>query len=207
MAHTSLMRFPHQTLKRARSSQVHASSDNLKLITFDADGTLYADGAHFEQDNAMIAHIINLMRCNVHVGAATAVNVIMCSGCSAAVCGVDCGGAAMTQDTRAPLGTVRPDRSASGWSCAASPAGMHASAAPPLAKLITEFHFDLDHRTGQINSTHVCNNCTVQVGIVTAAGYPSEAHKFERRLAGLLDSFRALKLPAEITNRFHIMGG
>jgi FMN phosphatase YigB (HAD superfamily) len=46
---------------------VHASADALKLITFDADGTLYADGHHFEQDNAMIAHIINLMRCNVHV--------------------------------------------------------------------------------------------------------------------------------------------
>ncbi len=46
---------------------MHASADALKLITFDADGTLYADGAHFDQDNAMIAHIINLMRCNVHV--------------------------------------------------------------------------------------------------------------------------------------------
>jgi len=92
-------------------AQVHASADSLKLITFDADGTLYADGEHFEQDNAMIAHIINLMRSNV------------------------------------------------------------------------------------------------QVAIVTAAGYPGEAHKFERRLSGLLEAFRALKLPAEITNKFHIMGG
>lgn len=49
------------------TSQVHASADNLKLITFDADGTLYADGCHMEQDNAMIAHIINLMRSNVQV--------------------------------------------------------------------------------------------------------------------------------------------
>lgn len=47
--------------------QVHASADSLKLITFDADGTLYADGAHMEQDNQMIAHIINLMRSNVQV--------------------------------------------------------------------------------------------------------------------------------------------
>ncbi|KAL6756635.1 IMP-specific 5'-nucleotidase-domain-containing protein [Haematococcus lacustris] len=90
---------------------VHASADAMKLITFDADGTLYADGSHFQQDNAMIAHIINLMRCNVHVG------------------------------------------------------------------------------------------------IVTAAGYPGEAHKFESRLAGLLETFRKLKLPAEIINRFHVMGG
>lgn len=92
-------------------SQVHASADCLKLITFDADGTLYADGTHFNQDNAMIAHIISLMRSNV------------------------------------------------------------------------------------------------QVAIVTAAGYPGEAHKFETRLAGLLEAFRALKLAPEITNRFHIMGG
>ena len=40
-----------------------------------------------------------------------------------------------------------------------------------------------------------------QVAIVTAAGYPGEANKFERRLAGLLEAFRVLKLPADITNR------
>lgn len=34
----------------------------LRLITFDADGTLYADGAHIEHDNEMIRHIIALMR-------------------------------------------------------------------------------------------------------------------------------------------------
>ena len=49
-------------------AQVHASADNLKLITFDADGTLYADGHHFEQDNQMIEIIVNLMRSNVQVG-------------------------------------------------------------------------------------------------------------------------------------------
>lgn len=42
--------------------QVHASAETLKLITFDADGTLYADGSHFDQDNAMISHLISLMR-------------------------------------------------------------------------------------------------------------------------------------------------
>ncbi|KAG2486034.1 hypothetical protein HYH03_015242 [Edaphochlamys debaryana] len=92
-------------------SQVHASADTLKLITFDADGTLYADGAHMEQDNQMIAHIINLMRSNV------------------------------------------------------------------------------------------------QVAIVTAAGYPGEPDKFEKRVMGLLEAFRKLKLPPEVTSRFHIMGG
>ena len=49
-------------------AQIHASAESLKLITFDADGTLYADGTHFDQDNAMIAHIINLMRSNIQAG-------------------------------------------------------------------------------------------------------------------------------------------
>ena len=50
----------------------------------------------------------------------------------------------------------------------------------------------------------------VQVAIVTAAGYPGEAHKFEGRLAGLLEAFRTQKLPAEITDRcpaFHWVVG
>lgn len=33
----------------------------LKLITFDADGTLYADGAHMDHDNEMINHILMLL--------------------------------------------------------------------------------------------------------------------------------------------------
>ena len=33
---------------------MHASAEQLRLITFDADGTLYADGAHMAQDNRMI---------------------------------------------------------------------------------------------------------------------------------------------------------
>lgn len=51
---------------------MHASAETLRLITFDADGTLYADGAHMEHDNEMIRHIIALMRSNVHVAIVTA---------------------------------------------------------------------------------------------------------------------------------------
>ena len=43
-------------------AQVHSSAQSLKLITFDADGTLYADGAHIEHDNEMIRHIVALMK-------------------------------------------------------------------------------------------------------------------------------------------------
>jgi hypothetical protein len=42
--------------------QVHASVHGLKLITFDADGTLYADGAHMMHDNEMIRHIYTLLQ-------------------------------------------------------------------------------------------------------------------------------------------------
>ena len=34
--------------------QVHSSAKSLRLVTFDADGTLYADGCHMEHDNEMV---------------------------------------------------------------------------------------------------------------------------------------------------------
>ena len=93
-------------------AQVHASAAaGLRLITFDADGTLYADGAHMQHDNEMIALIIRLLQ----------------------------------------LG--------------------------------------------------------VDVAIVTAAGYPDDAARFEQRVHGLLAAFAARRLPRSVTDRFHIMGG
>lgn len=86
-------------------AQIRASSDALRLITFDADGTLYADGHHIEQDNEMIQLFIALMKSNI------------------------------------------------------------------------------------------------DVSIVTAAGYPGDASKFENRIQGLLTSFSKYRLPASITNR------
>ena len=54
-------------------AQVHSSVDTgLRLLTFDADGTLYADGAHMEHDNEMIRHIVALLRAGVHVAIVTA---------------------------------------------------------------------------------------------------------------------------------------
>ena len=35
--------------------QVHSSAKSLRLVTFDADGTLYADGCHMEHDNEMVS--------------------------------------------------------------------------------------------------------------------------------------------------------
>lgn len=53
-------------------AQIHASAESLRLVTFDADGTLYADGAHMKHDNDMIRLIIQLMRANIHVAIVTA---------------------------------------------------------------------------------------------------------------------------------------
>ena len=47
----------------------------------------------------------------------------------------------------------------------------------------------------------------VDVAIVTAAGYPGDAARFEQRVHGLLAAFAARKLPRSVTDRFHIMGG
>jgi IMP and pyridine-specific 5'-nucleotidase len=89
-----------------------AVEGGLQLATFDADGTLYADGHRIERDSdAMVMLLVSLMRLGVHVS------------------------------------------------------------------------------------------------IVTAAGYPGEAAKFEGRIAGLLAAFRRLKLPADVVARFHLMGG
>ena len=92
-------------------AQVRASAEGLRLVTFDADGTLYADGHHIEQDSAMVEMIVSLMRAGAHVA------------------------------------------------------------------------------------------------IVTAAGYPGDASKFEGRIAGLLGAFDRYGLPPELTARFHLMGG
>ena len=53
-------------------AQVHASAKEVRLVTFDADGTLYADGKHFEEDNQMIDKIIQLMEIGIHVAIVTA---------------------------------------------------------------------------------------------------------------------------------------
>lgn len=53
-------------------AQVHAIADSLKLLTFDADGTLYEDGAHLEEDSAMIARIISLLQRGISVVIVTA---------------------------------------------------------------------------------------------------------------------------------------
>jgi IMP and pyridine-specific 5'-nucleotidase len=42
---------------------------------------------------------------------------------------------------------------------------------------------------------------------LTASASATTPLQFEGRLAGLLGAFRKLKLPAKVTDRFHVMGG
>ncbi|KAJ3046629.1 IMP 5'-nucleotidase [Rhizophlyctis rosea] len=49
--------------------------------------------------------------------------------------------------------------------------------------------------------------CGLSVAIVTAAGYPGDVQKYESRLSGLLDGFRASSLPPEALKRFFVLGG
>jgi len=53
-------------------AQVHAIAPTLRLVTFDADGTLYEDGQHIEQDSVMIALIMELMERGIDVAIVTA---------------------------------------------------------------------------------------------------------------------------------------
>ncbi|KAI8918418.1 IMP-specific 5-nucleotidase [Powellomyces hirtus] len=92
-------------------AQVTAIGSTIKLITFDGDMTLYADGADFARDSQLVKLIVHLLRHGLYVA------------------------------------------------------------------------------------------------IVTAAGYPGDAPKYEKRLSGLLDGFRASNLPGEALEKFYVLGG
>lgn len=44
------------------------------------------------------------------------------------------------------------------------------------------------------------------VAIVTAAGYPGDAERYEQRLSGLLDGFRTSAMSEEALGRFYVLG-
>ena len=53
-------------------AQLRGIAATIKLVTFDADGTIYQDGHHIEQDNTMIAEITTLMEAGCHIAIVTA---------------------------------------------------------------------------------------------------------------------------------------
>jgi len=53
-------------------AQVHASSPHLKLITFDADDTLFDEGANLDEESEMIDLVVQLLRRGLLVSVVTA---------------------------------------------------------------------------------------------------------------------------------------
>jgi IMP and pyridine-specific 5'-nucleotidase len=53
-------------------AQVSAIAPTLKLITFDGDMTLYADGADFSRDSKLVHHLLSLLKAKVSVAIVTA---------------------------------------------------------------------------------------------------------------------------------------
>ncbi|RIB28395.1 IMP-specific 5'-nucleotidase 1 [Gigaspora rosea] len=47
----------------------------------------------------------------------------------------------------------------------------------------------------------------LNVCVVTAAGYPGDAQRYEQRLSGLLKGFESARLPKKICERFYVLGG
>lgn len=54
------------------SHQLQAIKNTVKLITFDADGTIYEDGANLEKASVVIQPIVELMKKGIHVAIVTA---------------------------------------------------------------------------------------------------------------------------------------
>lgn len=117
-------------------AQTHASAPGLKLVTFDADGTLYADGAHMRHDAEMV-------------------------------------------------GEGRGGRGGIGWGRIWG----RPHAPTPLF---------LPH---QVDLMIDLLEAGIDVAIVTAAGYPGDAARFEHRVQGLLAAFAARDLPASVIDR------
>ncbi len=146
---------------------MHASASTLQLVTFDADGTLYADGAHMAQV-CFFSH-------RKHVNAA------------------------LTMKPGLPYLSI----AALVVFCHRTPStasSMH------LQCRITTHRVDLrgvlpmqDNR--MIHHIIDLMQQKVHVAIVTAAGYPGDASRFEQRVEGLLAAFRSQRLLDDITNR------
>ena len=54
------------------SAQVMAGAENLKLITFDGDMTLYDDGKDFTEDNSLTTLLVRLLQKDINVAIVTA---------------------------------------------------------------------------------------------------------------------------------------
>ncbi|CAH1765194.1 13844_t:CDS:10 [Entrophospora sp. SA101] len=64
---------------------------------------------------------------------------------------------------------------------------------------------DFEHNSALVNLLVQLLKFNLHVCVVTAAGYPGEAHRYEKRLSGLLKGFANAELPKNVCERFFVL--
>ena len=65
---------------------------------------------------------------------------------------------------------------------------------------------DFEHDSGLVNLLVKLLGHNLNVCVVTAAGYPGDASRYEQRLSGLLKGFEIAQLPKNICEKFFVLG-
>lgn len=175
-------------------AQVRASAPLLRMITFDADGTLYAvrhPRGRSEQCGHGNARRPGLEQCweeRADEG-----------------CGKVSRGRAERKGWTPFSCLRRRDLATAVTTTARASSTLSDRTLPPPDPTQDGAHFEQDN--GMIRKIITLLQSGVHVGIVTAAGYPGEAFRFEGRLKALLAGFRDMELAPEVVARFHVMGG
>ena len=170
--HTPASRQPRQHPPAPPPSptpQIHASAPDLRLVTFDADGTLYADGAHIEA--RLSATIVSFQKPQ-HIEAFGRILEAQFE------CTAPRPRSAPTPRLRTPV-----------------------SPSPP-----PDTH-NAQHDNDMIDHIVQLLLANVHVAIVTAAGYPGDAPRFEQRVHGLLAAFGRRGLSDDVVARWAGMAG
>jgi IMP and pyridine-specific 5'-nucleotidase len=66
---------------------------------------------------------------------------------------------------------------------------------------------DFEHDSGLVNLLMKLLGHDLNVCVVTAAGYPGDASRYEKRLSGLLKGFETARLPKNMCEKFFVLGG
>src|ERR1043165_9597763 len=65
---------------------------------------------------------------------------------------------------------------------------------------------DFEHDSALVNLLMKLLEYNLNVCVVTAAGYPGDASRYEKRLSGLLKGFEDARLPKEMCEKFYVLG-
>jgi len=65
---------------------------------------------------------------------------------------------------------------------------------------------DFEHDSALVQLLIKLLEFDLYVCVVTAAGYPGDAKRYEGRLSGLLNGFRKAELPKDVCQKFFLLG-